>query len=288
MKNPIFNLKNLKRNLLVIILIAVAIILFASKFIIWGAGFLAAGLLVFGIQQLIQLNVKVSKFEDNISGLEQKNQNLVKINDKLREENAFLKERHFQITQIKSILEMNLFEIDTRFKRTLNKTEQFEDREVKFLGSLSVSLKAKYGVDLKELRFKYIPETDELIVANINPRFLAFGNRKLEWEFFETLEYRRQVPLAGKRWMTGTDLAARGEKLKEEIRLQTEQSLESGPEEFAWIMEPIRDHVENTIRILFKGIASNIHFAESADRSFVTLENIRLEKLEENKKQKDQ
>ena len=70
--------------------------------------------------------------------------------------------------------------------------------------------------------------------------------------------------------------------------MQTEQSLESGPEEFAWIMEPIRDHVENTIRILFKGIASNIHFAESADRSFVTLENIRLEKLEENKKQKDQ
>jgi len=287
MKNPIFNLKILKRNILVIILIAVAIILLASKFVIWGAGFLAAGLLVFGIQQLIQLNVKVSKFEDNISGLEEKNQNLAKINDKLREENAFLKERHFQITQIKSILEMNLFEIDTRFKRTVNLTEQADDRELKFLGSLGVSLKAKYGVDLKELRFKYIPEADELIVANINPRFLAFGNRKLEWEFFETLEYKRQIPLAGKRWMTSTDLAARGEKLKEEIRLQTEHSLESGPEEFAWIMEPIRDHVENTIRILFKGITGNIHFAESADNSFVTLENIRLDKLEESKKPKE-
>jgi hypothetical protein len=286
MKKSIFNLKNLKRNLLVIILIAVAIILFANKIVVWGAGFLAAGLVVFGIQQLIQLNVKVSKFEDNITGLEEKNLSLVKINEKLREENAFLKERHFQITQIKSILEMNLFEIDTRFKRTLNKTEQFEDREVKFLGSLSVSLKAKYGIDLKELRFKYIAETDELIVANINPRFLAFGNRKLEWEFFETLEYRRQHPLTGKRWMTSTDLAARAEKLKEEIRLETEHSLESGPEEFAWIMEPIRDNVENTIKIMFRGICGSIHFAESADRSFVTLENIRLDKLEEQKKPK--
>jgi hypothetical protein len=283
MKRSIFKMSNLKSYILVIILLAVAIILFANKLLLWGAGFLAAGLIVFGIQQLIELNVKISKFEDNISGLEEKNQNLVKINEKLIEENAFLKERHFQITQIKSILEMNLFEIDTRFKRTINKLEQTTDREIKFIGSLSVSLKAKYGIDLKELRFKYIPESDELVVANINPRFLSFGNRKLEWEFFETLEYRRQLPLTTKRWMTSDDLADRAEKLKEEIRLQTEHSLESGPEEFAWIMEPIRENVENTIKIMFKGICSNIHIAESADKTFVPIEEIKIDRLHEQK-----
>ena len=205
------------------------------------------------------------------------------MNEKLMEENAFLKERHFQITQIKSILEMNLFEIDTRFKRTFNRTEMLNDREIRHIGSLGVSLKAKYGIDLKELRFKYLTESDELIVANINPRFLSFGNRKLEWEFFETLEYRRQLPLTGKRWMTSDDLAEKADKLKEEIRLETEHSLESGPEEFAWIMEPIRENVENTIRIMFRGICSNIRIAELADKSFVPLEGIRLEKLEEQK-----
>jgi hypothetical protein len=276
-------MSNLKSYILVIVLLAVAIILFANKLLLWGAGFLAAGLIVFGIQQLIQLNVKVSKFEDNISGLEEKNQNLVKINEKLIEENAFLKERHFQITQIKSILEMNLFEIDTRFKRTLNKLEQTADREVRFIGSLSVSLKAKYGIDLKELRFKYMPESDELVVANINPRFLSFGNRKLEWEFFETLEYRRQLPLTTKRWMTSDDLAERAERLKEEIRLQTEHSLESGPEEFAWIMEPIRENVENTIRIMFRGVCRNIHIAERADKTFVPIEEIKIDRLQEQK-----
>jgi hypothetical protein len=286
MKRSIFKMSNLKSYILVIVLLAVAIILFANKLLLWGAGFLAAGLIVFGIQQLIQLNVKVSKFEDNISGLEEKNQNLVKINEKLIEENAFLKERHFQITQIKSILEMNLFEIDTKFKRTINKLEQIADREIKFIGSLSVSLKAKYGIDLKELRFKYIPESDELVVANINPRFLSFGNRKLEWEFFETLEYRRQTPLNTKRWMTSDDLAERTEKLKEEIRLQTEHSLESGPEEFAWIMEPIRENVENTIRIMFRGICSNIHIAERADITFVPIEEIKIDRLQEQKKLK--
>lgn len=273
----------IKRYLLVAAILLVAVILLANKLLIWGAAFLAAGLIILGIQQLIQLNVKVSKFEDNISGLEEKNQSLAKMNEKLIEENAFLKERHFQITQIRSILEMNLFEIDTRFKRTINRTENLNDREIRHIGSLGVSLKAKYGIDLKELRFKYLTESDELIVANINPRFLSFGNRKLEWEFFETLEYRRQLPLTGKRWMTSDDLAEKADKLKEEIRLETEHSLESGPEEFAWIMEPIRENVENTIRIMFRGICSNIRIAELADSSFVPLEGIRLEKLEEQK-----
>ena len=277
-------MSGLKRYLLVAGILLVAVILLANKLLIWGAAFLAAGLIILGIQQLILLNVKVSKFEDNISGLEEKNQSLAKMNEKLIEENAFLKERHFQITQIKSILEMNLFEIDTRFRRTVNRTETFNDREIRHLGSLNVSLKAKYGIDLKELRFKYLPESDELIVANINPRFLSFGNRKLEWEFFETLEYRRQLPLTGKRWMTSDDLGEKAEKLKEEIRLQTEHSLESGPEEFAWIMGPIRENVENTIRIMFRGICSNIRIAELADNSFVPLESLKLDRLEEKKK----
>jgi hypothetical protein len=286
MKKSIFTMTGIKRYLLVAAILLVAVILLANKLLVWGAAFLAAGLIILGIQQLILLNVKVSKFEDNISGLEEKNQSLAKMNEKLMEENTFLKDRHLQITQIKSILEMNLFEIDTRFKRTINRTEMLNDREIRYIGSLGVSLKAKYGIDLKELRFKYLPESDELIVANINPRFLSFGNRKLEWEFFETLEYRRQLPLTGKRWMTSDDLAEKSEKLKEEIRLQTEHSLESGPEEFAWIMEPIRENVGNTIRIMFKGICSNIRIAELADSSFVPLEGIRLEKLEEQKKLK--
>jgi len=286
MKKSLFTLTNLKRNLIIIVLVAVAVILLANKLLVWGTVFLAAGLIVLGIQQLIQLNVKVSKFEDSVTGLEEKNQNLVKINDKLAEENAFLKERHFQITQIKSILELNLFEVDTKFRRSVNKLEQRDDREIKYIGSLNVSLKAKYGIDLKELRFKYMPENDELIVANINPRFLSFGNRKLEWEFFEALEYKRQIPLIGKRWMTSDDLAERSEKLKEEIRLQTENSLESGPEEFSWIMGPIKENVENTLKIMFRGVCSNIRIAEHADETFVLIENLKLGKPDYQKKLK--
>ena len=51
-------------------------------------------------------------------------------------------------------------------------------------------------------------------------------------------------------------------------------------------MEPIRENVGNTIRIMFRGLCSNIRIAELADDSFLPLEGIRLEKLEEQKKLK--
>jgi hypothetical protein len=283
MKYKINILSKFRSNIIAIVLLAVAIVLIANKLVLWGAGFLVAGLVVFGIQQLIQLNVKVSRFEDNINGLEEKNHELFKMNSKLAEENAFLKERHFQVTQIKSILELNMFEIDTKFKRSVNRIEQSNDREIKYIGCLNVSLRAKYGIDCRELRFKYLPESDELIVANIDPRFLSFGTRKLEWEFFEVLEYKRQVPFTGKKWMTGDDLSAGAERLKEDIRLQTEHSLENGPEEFSWIMEPIREKVENTLRIMFKGICSNILIAQQADDTFVMIDNLQIDNPETQK-----
>jgi len=66
MKKSIFTMTGIKRYLLVAGILLVAVILLANKLVIWGAAFIAAGLIILGIQQLIQLNVKVSKFEDNI------------------------------------------------------------------------------------------------------------------------------------------------------------------------------------------------------------------------------
>jgi hypothetical protein len=59
----------------------------------WGLCVLAAALIIFGIQQLIKLNVKVSLFEDSIKNLDEKNSLLQVQNKKLIEENSFLKER---------------------------------------------------------------------------------------------------------------------------------------------------------------------------------------------------
>lgn len=271
----------IKRYGIFSLLVIIALILLASKAIIWGLAAMGIALFIFGIQQLINLNVKVTQFEGDVVRLEDRNKALLKEKLKLEEENTFLKERHFQITQIKSILELNLFEIDTRFTRSVNKKEIINERNIKYFGSLSVVVKAKYGIDCKELRFKYIAEKDELIVANINPKFLSFGNRKLEWDFFEIYEFRNQNPLAEKRWMTSDDLYKYANRIKENYRVDTEKSLENGPEEFEWIYNPIRKNVENTIKVLFGGLCNKILIAEKPDDDFVPLEEVKFEALSE-------
>lgn len=268
--------KIIKPYLIVGFLVVLSVILISSKLVLWGLGVLAAALIILGIQQLISLNVKLSLFENNIKNLDEKNTELQSLNKRLIEENTFLKERHFHITQIRSILELNLFEIDTKFTRSINNQEKLKNKNIKYFGSLSISLKAKYGIDCKELRFKYDQDKDVLTVANINPKFLSFGNRKLEWDFFEIYEFRGQNILAEKQWMTSESLYKYADTLKEQYRVETEKALDQGPEEFAWIYKPIKQNVESVIRVLFQGLCPNIEITEYADDSFIELDKLSI------------
>ncbi|HAX93756.1 MAG TPA: hypothetical protein DCY25_07410 [Bacteroidales bacterium] len=263
-----------KSYLIIAALVILALILLSGKLIVWGLVVLGAALIILGIQQLIKLNVKVTLFEDNIKKLDEKNTDLAKQNKDLAEENNFLRERHFQVTQIKSILELNLFEIDTKFTRPISNKEEYDGREIKYFGSLSVSLKAKYGIDIKELRFKYDSAGDVLTVASINPKFLSFGTRKMEWDFFEIFEYRSQNLFADKKWMVSYDLFEYANKLKEKYRMSVETSIEKGPEEFEWIYKPIRQNVENAIKVLFKSMCPNIEITDKHDESFIPIEKL--------------
>jgi len=263
-----------KSYLIIAALVILALILLSGKLIVWGLVVLGAALIILGIQQLIKLNVKVTLFEDNIKKLDEKNNDLAKANKDLSRENEFLKERHFQVTQIKSILELNLFEIDTKFSRPVTSKEEYDCRDIKYFGCLSVSLKAKYGIDIKELRFKYDSISDVLTVANINPKFLSFGTRKIEWDFFEIFEYRSQNIFADPKWMVSFDLYEYAAELKEKYRVSLENAIEKGPEEFEWIYKPIRENVENAIRVLFQNICPNIIIANKADDSFIPIEKL--------------
>lgn len=276
-------IKKNKHYLIFALIMILAIFLLTSKLILWGLAVFAGGLIFLGIQQLINLNVKVSNFQSNMDVLGEKNSDLLKQNLRLKEENSFLKDRHFQITQIRSILELNLFEIDTKFNRSVSKQEKINDRDIKYFGSLNVSLTAKYGIDCKELRFSYDSVNDILSVANINPKFLSFGNRKLEWDYFEILEYKNILPLTVKRWMTGDDLSKYAAKIKEEYRLNTENSLQKGPEEFAWIHTPIKNNVESLIKILFSGLCRNIQIVDKTDESFIELDKLSLNDISRQK-----
>jgi hypothetical protein len=114
-------------------------------------------------------------------------------------------------------------------------------------------------------------------VANINPKFLSFGNRKLEWDFFEIYEFRGQNILAEKQWMTSESLYKYADSLKEQYRVETEKALDEGPEEFAWIYKPIKQNVESVIKVLFQGLCPNIEIVENADDSFIELDKLSID-----------
>ena len=113
-----------------------------------------------------------------------------------------------------------------------------------------------------------------LTVANINPKFLSFGTRKMEWDFFEIYEYRYPNIFAEKIWMVSFDLYEYADKLKEKYRRSVENSIENGPGEFEWIYKPIRQNVENAVRVLFKNMCPNIEITDEADDSFTPLEKL--------------
>ena len=61
-----------KSYLIIAALVVLAIIMLTGKLIVWGLAVLGAALIILGIQQLINLNVKVTLFEDNIKKLDEK------------------------------------------------------------------------------------------------------------------------------------------------------------------------------------------------------------------------
>jgi hypothetical protein len=81
--------------------------------------------------------------------------------------------------------------------------------------------------------------------------------------------------------MTSDDLYKYANRIKENYRVDTEKSLENGPEEFEWIYTPIRKNVENTIKVLFGGLCNKILIAEKPDDDFVPLEEVKFEALPE-------
>jgi hypothetical protein len=84
--------------------------------------------------------------------------------------------------------------------------------------------------------------------------------------------------------MTNDDLYKYANTLKEQYRVNIENLLESGPEEFSWIYTPIKQNVESAIKVLFKGLCPNIEIIDKADDSFIQLEKLSFDSDSEQKK----
>jgi hypothetical protein len=75
---------------------------------------------------------------------------------KMEKEIEDYSKRKLNISGVNTILELGLFEVNTNFKRTINKQFKVKDKNVQFIGVLNVDFIAKYGVDFRKIMYKII------------------------------------------------------------------------------------------------------------------------------------
>jgi hypothetical protein len=247
-------MKRLKSTLFFLAIIAIAVLLILNKF-------LAYGLILIGIVAIVYFIWHF--FIKKIVGLIRKNQeNETRIQE--------LQQRKINISQITSILELNLIEVDSSYTRVFNSLHN--EGKLKFFGALRVDIKAKYGIDIKELWFKYKSEDDTILIYNLNPKFLSFAERKCDWLFAETMEY--VTPLFGE---NNWKIKSRNDNITlercESIRKQTELELKNGIEELKWIEKPLQNQAVNILKtFLFPG--KEICLCDYCDDTFIDIDNI--------------
>ncbi len=261
-------MKRIKIYLYIAFIILLAGVLIFNKMAIYGLIVLAVGALLYILWQQILRNK-----EDTIQSLRSKLETNQSEMNNIKEELNELRNRKLKISDIKSILDLGLMEVNTNFTRTWNKQFTHNKHEVHFIGALRVNIIAKFGIDLQELRFKYIKDLNELHVANVNPKFLSFSDLDYSWEIAELLEYKKPY-LGSNHWKKTEKLQHLGQSVKEELQNRIHQEVKNGPEELEWMLIPLQKQIKNTIHLLLGSNERKIIMVNEYDDTFLPPESI--------------
>lgn len=238
--------KKIRFYLIACVIITIGLVLLFNKALVTGLIVLGIAAVMIALWELF-LREKIVRIEM----LTQEIQQMKAENNALKHDIHELATRKLNISEVNTILDLGLIEVDTNFKRTVNRTLKEGDKSIQFIGVLHVDFIAKYGVDFRKLQYKVDEERREICIANANPQFLSFSKRNCIWEIAEIFELNE--PFFGSRhWKTNPKLDKIASQIKEEVRMQTERETENGPRELDWIIRPLRKHVETAIGIILR------------------------------------
>lgn len=257
--------RNLKTYLVLGAIIAVSAVLILNKLVVYG-------LIIFGIGTIAvaAYHLLIKQKDDEIHTLKKQLKESDKSTESLKSENTELRNRKLNISEIKSIVDLGLMEVNTNFTRTWNEQGEHENKKYRFLGALQVSIVAKYGLDLKDLRVKFDEEKNVLTVANIAPKFLSFSELNYDWKIAETMQY--DVPLMGeKRWETSKNMDGLNSDLKESYRKRINEEVKNGPVEMEWVLTPLKKQVAGALELMLGASGRKIKIVEKFDDSFKPL-----------------
>ena len=260
--------KNLRNALLIMAGVAIALAIIFNEFLAYSAIFVGAMIVFYGLYHAF-LRTKDDEIDQLKAKLDEEETQLQKI----REENEELRHRKLNVSAVKQILDLGLFEVDTNFTRTWNEEIITETgKTVQFIGALKVDLIAKYGIDLKELKVKM--KDDRVLIANLNLKSLSFSDLNYDWVIAEVLEHKKPY-LGGRHRRTNTMLELEANRIKERLQKRTHEEVKQGPEELETMTKILKKQLVHSIALLFNVSDGQVKMVDEADDGFETIEELR-------------
>ena len=256
------------RNVLIVMAaVAIFLAIVFNEFLAYSAIFVGAMIIFYALYTAF-IRTKDAEIESLREKLIKEDAQLSKV----RSENEELRNRKFNLSAIRQILDVGLFEVDTNFTRTWNE-EQISDegKTIQFIGALKVDLIAKYGVDLNELRIKY--NDDEVLIANMNLKSLSFTDLNYEWIIAEVLEHKKPY-LGGSHRRTNPLLQLEATKIKERLQKRVHEEVKKGPDELNTVIDILKRQLTHSVAAFLGIHDKKVRFVDSADESFKQLDGI--------------
>ncbi len=259
-------LKNSRMYLILFAIVLIGIVLISNEAIVYGLIFIGIAGIAGTLWELV-----IRTKEEKIGELQEQLKTNTSLISALQEENNELRTRRLNIAEVKDILDLGLLQVNTNFTRTWNDKFEQGNKSLHFIGALQVKIIARYGIDLKELRLKYNREKNEVLVANVNPRFLSFNDFDYEWKIAEVMEYKKPWIGSGQ-WRVSAELEGLVGQIKEDLRIKTHQEVKNGPEELEWVLDPLRKQIASTIQLLLGSPYRAVRVTDTWDESYATLD----------------
>jgi len=259
-----FLLKKYKKELLFAFILLLGLILLLNRINQLGISLLIGGALVYFYLKFLK------KDNNEVSRLKQELENQ-------KREIEDLKNRRLQIGGKKQILEVGLMEVDTHFTRTWNEKYEHEGKNLHFIGAMQIKLKAKYGVNLKDLSYHINHENKEIEIYGLHPKFLSFSDINHEWKIAEMMEHKKMPWIISDYWKKSERFQNLLTKKMEEKRHGVYEEIKQGPEEIKWLIEPLYQQVENTLKILLNRSDYEVRFTDEKKLEYKPLDKYFLE-----------
>lgn len=259
--------KNLKIYLILAVVVVVSLLLILNKYAAYGILLLGATGVIYLLWETV-IRSKEEKITELAGRLDKTSEQI----SHLQAENNELRSRRLNISELRDVLDLGLMQVNSSFTRTWNDKFEQGGRSLHFIGALEVKIIAKYGIDVHDLRLQYDREKNEVLVANVKPKFLSFNDFDYEWKIAEVMEYK--IPLVGTgHWRKSQELEVLARELKEELRAKTHQEVKQGPAELEWVLDPLKKQIHGTLELLLGSPYRVVTFVDQADDSFKKLED---------------